>query len=145
VLRLVVDTNIWISALLNRMGMPARVRWALEAGLFVLVMSEPLFAELEEVLARPRFARRYGVTSDDVRDLVQLLRERSEVVPVTGALRLCRDPDDDVVIETAVAGRAHALVTRDDDLKSADISTVLASRGVRVLTVRRLLETLAVS
>lgn len=141
-LRLVIDTNIWISALLNPNGLPARVRRALEAGLFILVMSEPLFAEFAEVLARPRFARRYGVTTDDVDQLIGLLRERSEVVSVKGTLQLCRDPDDDVVIETALNGNADALVSRDDDLKSPDMAEVLLAQGVRVLTVRQLLEVL---
>jgi putative PIN family toxin of toxin-antitoxin system len=141
-LRLVVDTNVWISALLNPNGLPARIKWALQEGLFILVMSEPLFTELEEVLERPRFSRRYGITPIIVSELVQLLRERSEVVPVTGTLHLCRDPDDDVVIETALVGHANALVTRDDDLKSSEISAVLAARGVAALTVRRLVEVL---
>jgi putative PIN family toxin of toxin-antitoxin system len=143
-LRLVVDTNIWISALLNPHGMPARVRRALEEGLFTLVMSEPLVHELEEVLARPRFVHRYHVTADIVADLVALLRERSDIVAVDGSLRLCRDPDDDVVIETALNGHADALVSRDDDLKAPDMVEALKDRGIRVVTVRQLLEVLAV-
>ena len=139
-MRAVVDTNVWISALLNPAGAPAAVRIALRQGRFSLVSSDPLLAEVATVLARPRFARRYGITPADVAALVALLRERAEVVPVSGSLHLCRDPDDDTVIETALNGHADALVTRDDDLKGAsEIAAALAERGVAVLTVRRFL------
>lgn len=136
-MRAVVDTNVWISAVLNPAGAPAAVRTALRQRRFTLVSSEPLLAELATVLARPRFARRYGITPADIAVLVALLRERAEVVSVSGALHLCRDPDDDMVIETALNGRADALVTRDDDLKGAsEVAAALAERGVAVLTVR---------
>jgi len=116
--RAVVDTNVWVSAVLSSAGPPAAVRAALERRRFTLVTSEPLLAEIAEVLARPRFGERYGVTAADASELVALLREQAELVQVTGAMQLCRDPDDDIVIETARNGRADALVTRDDDLKS---------------------------
>ncbi len=142
-MRAVVDTNVWISALLNPPGPPAAVRAALQSGLFTLVTSEPLLGELAAVLARPRFAQRYRVTPDDVAQLVELLRERATVVSVTGSVQLCRDPDDDVVIETALNGHADALVTRDDDLKGvAGLAVALASEGVSVVTVRHFLAAL---
>jgi putative PIN family toxin of toxin-antitoxin system len=116
---------------------------ALQARRFTLVTSEPLLAELSAVLARPRFARRYGVTAADSAELVALLRERAEMAPVVGTVRLCRDPDDDVVIETALSGGAEALVTRDDDLKApTDLVALLEERGVAVLSVRRFLAAL---
>lgn len=142
-MRAVVDTNVWISAILNPVGQPAAVRAALRRGEFTLVSSEPLLAELVRVLARPRFAERYGITPADVGTLVALLRERAEIVSVSGTLRLCRDPDDDLVIETALNGTATALVTRDDDLKSSsEVAEALEQRGVAVLTVRRFLAAL---
>jgi len=62
------------------------------------------------------------------------------IVPVTGTVQVCQDPDDNVVIETALIGRANALVTRDDDLKdAAEVTAVLEPAGVRVVSVRRFL------
>lgn len=139
-MRAVIDTNVWVSALLNPAGPPAQLLAALRAGSFDLLVSEPLLAELAGVLERPRLARRFGVTPATVDALLALLRERAELVPVRGALRLCRDPDDDLVIETAVGGRADALVSRDDDLKGdADLVAALRALGVEVLTVQRFL------
>jgi len=121
----------------------AAVRHALQQQRFVLVSSEPLLAELTEVLARPRFAQVYRVTRAEVIELVALVRERGDLVSVTGSVRICRDPDDDAVVETALNGRADALVTRDDDLKgAADVVAALRERGVAVLSVSRFLAAL---
>ncbi len=143
-MRAVVDTNVWVSAVLNPAGPPSEVRAAFEVGRFTLVTSAPLLAEVAEVLARPRIAEKYGVTQRDTTELVALLAEKAEMVSVTGGVHLCRDPEDDIVIETARNGRAEALVTRDDDLKSDwDLVKLLAADGIDVLSVRRFLAALA--
>lgn len=143
-MRVVVDTNVWISAVLNPAGPPAAVAAALSRGGFSLVTSKPLLDEVSEVLARPRFAHRYRVTTADIADLLDLLSERAEIAVVAGTVQLCRDPDDDVVIETARNGRATAMVTRDDDLKRDwDLIQLLAAEGIEVLSVRQFLERLA--
>ena len=142
--RTVVDTNVWVSAVLNPAGPPAAVPAALMLGRFTLVTSEPLLAELAEVLVRPRFVERYRVTAPDIGRLLALLRERAEVAPVAGTVHLCRDPDDDVVIETARNGAANTMVSRDDDLKRDwDLVQLLAAEGIEVLSVRQFLARLA--
>lgn len=130
-LRAVIDTNVWISGLLTRSGPPARVREAFQAGRFTLVTSAPLLDELAAVLHRPRLRDHYGVTPRDAAEYVALLRQRAVLVPVDGNLRLCRDPDDDLLVETAIAGRAQALVTGDGDLlRDAQVRDVLRRHGV---------------
>jgi len=135
-----VDTNVWVSGALNPNGAPAEVRWALERGDFTLITNRPMLEELAEVLARPRIADKYGITPEDIAELVALLAEKAEIVEVSGAMRLCRDPDDDVVLETALNGQADVLVSRDEDLsRDLDLIALLEERGIRVLTVRRFL------
>lgn len=142
-MRAVVDTNVWVSALLNPEGYPGRVLNAFRDERFDLVISEPLLAELSEVLTRPRLAARYRLTQSASRDLVSLLRRRAHLVSVRGTVQICRDPDDDVVIETALRGRADVLVTRDDDLKGdRDLAVHLATQHVQVMTVDRFLNEL---
>jgi predicted nucleic acid-binding protein len=64
------------------------------------------------------------------------LQERAEVVPIQGNLKVCRDPNDDMVIETAIRGGADVLVSTDKDLTDApDVAAVLGEAGVRVLTI----------
>ena len=93
-MRAVIDTNVWISALLNAAGRPAEVLQAYREGRFTLVLSIPSLDELRAVLSRPRFVQRYGVTAEDVDDYASLLREHAHLVPLTGGLEICRDPKD---------------------------------------------------
>src|SRR5712692_1129944 len=139
-MRVGVDTNVWVSGTLNPSGGPAEVRRALERGDFTLVTSRPMLEELADVLARPRIAGKYGISPEDVADLVVLLVEKAHIVEVSGSLRLCRDPDDDVVLETAVNGQADVIVSRDEALsRDLDLVALLEERGIRVLTVRHFL------
>jgi putative PIN family toxin of toxin-antitoxin system len=141
-LRATVDTNVWISSLLSRAGAPARLRRAYQAGSFTAVVSERLLAELESVLARPRFAR-LGIDAREAQELLAVLRDVGVMAPVEGAVRVCRDPKDDVVIETAIAGQADVIVSGDKDLTGmAEVAQYLAKAGIRVLTVAQFLREL---
>jgi putative PIN family toxin of toxin-antitoxin system len=135
-LRAVVDTNVWVSALLNPKGYPALVLEAFRNGRFVPILSQPLVNELVEVLSRPRLVRKYKLAPDDVAQFVALLLERSESVTTHGSIHLCRDPRDDIVLETALTGGASCLVSRDDDIKrDEELILSMELEGVSVLSV----------
>jgi uncharacterized protein len=120
------------------------VRGAFLTGRFMLVTSEPLLAELAEVLERPRIARQSQFTRAEVGELIDSMRIVGEMVPVTGAIKICRDPKDDAVIETAVAGQANVLVSGDQDLTGdPSIGEALTEMGVRVLTAAQFVRELA--
>jgi putative PIN family toxin of toxin-antitoxin system len=141
--RAVIDTNVWVSALLNRSGRPAEVLAAYRAGRFTLVTAEPLLDEIKAVLCRPRIANKYGITVMDADALVALLREHAVLVIVSGSIQVCRDPDDDVVIEAAMIGKAAAVVTRDEDLSRDPASLqCLTDAGIRAMTVHHFLAAL---
>lgn len=111
-MRVVVDTNTVVSGVLTPAGAPGAVLAAFREGRFTLITSEPMLDEVGEVLLRPRIAGRYGIQAGDVDALVGLMRERAVVVPLAGEVQLCRDPDDDMLIEAAIVGGADILVTR---------------------------------
>ncbi len=143
-LRAVVDTNVWVSALINPKGYPALVLDAFRNKRFVFILSEPLVNELIEVLSRPRLARKYKLEPDDIAQFVALLLERSELVRTHGGMHLCRDPRDDMVLETALSGSASCLVSRDDDIKrDEDLVRSMKAKGVSVLSVARFLARLS--
>jgi hypothetical protein len=137
-MRVLVDTNVWISALINKLGFPARVLQALKEERFELIISQVLVEELREVLSRPRL-RRY-VEEQEAEELITLLKDRAIWVEPPGELRLCRDPDDDLALETALLGRAQYMVTRDDDLKrDMELLKRMGEQGVTVLSVSQFL------
>ena len=142
--RAVIDTNIWVSSLLNPFGFPAKLRKSFEDGTFKVIISAPILEELAEVLARPRIQGKYGITLDDIKGLLELLEQRAEDVLVSGDLEICRDKDDNLVIETAIKGQAEYLVTRDDDLKfDNEVVSFLSQRGVTVISISKFLETIS--
>lgn len=113
-LRLVVDTNVWVSYLLTRSF--ARLNTLLSEPVVRLLYSEAMIEELMEVLQRPRI--RHQVASADVAELLRTIQSQGEQVQVTSSVRSCRDPDDDKVLELCQDGKAHWLVTGDKDLLS---------------------------
>jgi uncharacterized protein len=117
-MRAVVDTNILIRAIIKPAGTVGPVLWRLVQGDYVLVYSRPLLAELLEKLELPRIKEKYGVTDDDIADLMALLILRGDLVIPERQVSVCRDPEDNMVIETALAGEAPWVVTGDEDLLS---------------------------
>lgn len=116
VIAAVVDTNVWVSAFLTPQGFPARLIEAGRAGRFAVVTSLPLLEELLEVLRRPRIMKVRQTTADDAEAYVRSVAAVARLVPIAGMVHLCRNPDDDWVLETAMVGGATHVVSRDEDV-----------------------------
>ncbi|MBM2844000.1 MAG: putative toxin-antitoxin system toxin component, family [Anaerolineales bacterium] len=138
--RVLVDTNVWVSAFINTPGQPARVIEAFLEDRFVPVTPRALADEIHEVLRRPRIRRRWRLSDEESATVLALLQDRAiEVIP-PGELRLCRDPDDDILLETAIIGGAQYFVSRDDDVKrDQQLIARLQDHGVKVLSVAQFL------
>ena len=137
-----VDTNVWVSAFINPSGSPDRLHRAWMDNRFQVVVSLPLLDELSDVLTRPRIIRKYPIQAADVEEFLLLLVRRSQVVVPAGALRECRDPDDDLILETATLGQAQYAVSRDDIKRDRDLIRHLQAHGVAILSVQQFLEKL---
>lgn len=115
-LRVVIDTNVWISAALSKDAAPSRlVRQVLENGL--PVFSPATFAELETRLWKPKFDR--YLSMEVRRRILHDLNAAAHWVDVSAEIAAqgyCRDADDDKFIHTALAAQAPWLVTGDQDL-----------------------------
>lgn len=111
-MRLVLDTNVLISAVLRSESWPAAIVRSLE-GTHRMSQSEATARECLSVLARPKISRH--VTPMAAWHLERLVRS-AEVVMVTTRLALCRDARDDMFLDLATDGRADALISGDRDL-----------------------------
>ena len=139
----VIDTNVWVSAFLNRTGFPARIKEAWLNGQFEIVSSTPLLREISEVLHRPRIKDKYGLTEDEITQFTELLLRRAVLVVIGGQMTLCRDERDNMFLETAIAAGAQYLISRDDDLKGdSDLIQQMLAHGVEVITVSHFLQKL---
>lgn len=139
----VVDTNVWVSAFLTPHSFPARLIEAGRFGRFAVITSLPLLEELLEVLRRPRIMKVRQTTVEDAEAYVRGVAAVARLVPVSGTLRLCRDRDDDWVLETAMVGGATHVVSRDEDVtRDQELGKQLEIRGIAPITVSRFLVTL---
>jgi putative PIN family toxin of toxin-antitoxin system len=124
-MRLVVDTNVFVSAALKQTSWPGMaLRWIDKYdGLLKTADTEQ---EVIEVLQRPRIAPKIApFFLDNVRRLFAVAEAVTITEPVTG----CRDPDDDKFLALAVNGRADVIISGDDDLLVLDIF-----RGIPIIT-----------
>ena len=106
-IRVVLDTNIIVSALLQPLGPSAQILILALGDLLQLCMSGSVYAEYEEVISRPRFKR----SPEIIAGALQAIREKGLWVRPTERLRVCLDPDDDIFLECAQAAHADYLVT----------------------------------
>jgi putative PIN family toxin of toxin-antitoxin system len=139
----VVDTNVWVSAFLNPGGFPDRLLQLARSSRFALVTSSALLEELQEVLCRPRVMKIRGTTQTEAERFTRLVASVAQIVVITGALQLCRDPDDDVLLETAIEGHATYVVSRDEDItRDLDLARQLKAYKIEAITVSRFLKEL---
>lgn len=113
VIRVVLDTNVLVSALLFG-GMLDRLVAKWKSGAIVPVFSRATFAEFRRVLAYPRFA----LTEAEIRVLIEdEVLPHFDVVETREEIRgVCRGPGDDIFLSCAVAAGVDAIVSGDKDL-----------------------------
>ncbi|MDS1345396.1 putative toxin-antitoxin system toxin component, PIN family [Planktothrix agardhii] len=110
----IFDANIIISAVLLPESKPdLAIRKAQNSG--NILMSPEIWAELEQVLARPKFDR-YISSEDRSKFLQDFFDTVILVMDVTEKIQECRDPKDNKYLELAVNGQADYLITGDADL-----------------------------
>lgn len=111
-MRIVLDTNVWLAAFLTRGGCQELLEYCLES--HVLCVSDFILKEIEEKLTKKLLFPR-----PQVKDLVRFIEDQAEIVR-EGKLgkKICRDPDDDRILATALGARSRCLVSGDGDLLS---------------------------
>jgi putative PIN family toxin of toxin-antitoxin system len=138
-LKVVLDTNIFVSSLLVKAGLPAQVLDTWRERQYLLVVSPAIVAETRATLNYPRIRRKFAITDEDVEQLVTLLERDALVVPgdadVAGAIP--DDPADEIVLACAVDAQADVIVSGDRHLLELG-----SHRSIPILTARQFLERL---
>lgn len=107
-MRVVLDTNVLVSAMLSGAGAPAELLRLILQGEHTLLVDDRILAEYAEVTARPRFGFDAGERGA-LLDAIAVIAEPVVARPLPGVP--LPDPDDRAFLEVAVTGRADALVT----------------------------------
>jgi putative PIN family toxin of toxin-antitoxin system len=106
-LRLVIDTNVLVSAALNSEGLQRTTFLLAITKPARLYVSPPILEEYAEVLSRPELSIRKGLRLQ----LLQLIKNRGHLVTPSRRIEVTSDPDDNIFVECADAARADYLVT----------------------------------
>jgi putative PIN family toxin of toxin-antitoxin system len=126
--RVVMDTNVLVSAFLKR-GRSRNLLFKLLEK-HTVVLSSQMLAELTDVLSREKF----NVTSAQIDRFISVLVRQAIVVPLSSNLKIVlEDPDDDMVLNTALSGAADYIVSGDKHLL-----TIACYKSVKILSINEL-------
>src|SRR3712207_1766290 len=103
-LRVVVDSNLFVSGLISPSGRPSKLLDAWYRRRFALVLSEQQYDELTDVFSRPKFVENPRITTDRLIRLFAELAIATRVVPSAITPVPVRDPDDEHILATALGG-----------------------------------------
>jgi putative PIN family toxin of toxin-antitoxin system len=134
-MRVVVDTNVLISAVIKPSGNVGRVLLLLRDGRYTILCAQSLLAELVDVLNRPRMHHKYHLTNKDIETVVALILLRGQAVRPQRQITICRDPKDNKFLKATFAGDADAIVSGDEDLLSLN-----SFEGIPIISPRDFLD-----
>lgn len=129
-LRVVIDTNVFVSAFLTG-GDCVRIMEMWKRGKFTLVTSREILEEISDVLKRPSI----GAPQSYIFRLRRIIRQKAKVVKPYLRVRVSKDPGDDKFIECAIKGKAKVIVTGDPHLKE-----IGEYKGILIMGVKDFLE-----
>jgi putative PIN family toxin of toxin-antitoxin system len=133
-MRVVLDTCILFSALRSSSGASHRIVKSLPNSNFRPLISTPVFFEYEEVLRQPK--QFPHLTAKEIEDFLDFIASACDHVRINFLWRPhLPDPDDDLILELAVSGRADAIITFNQrDFVGSD------QFGIRVISPRELIK-----
>jgi putative PIN family toxin of toxin-antitoxin system len=113
-MRVVIDTNGFVSGLMLPASVPGRIVATAIAGGFELVLCEAIVEEISAALRYPKVRKRIALSDDELDRYVQALRFVADIVDPAGVVvQVPHDRDDDVILATLVAAKADWLITGD--------------------------------
>lgn len=110
-MRIVLDTNVLVSALISGKGSPGRLLAIVKRKNFTLVTSTYQIEELREVLSRDHLKQ--CILPGEAADLLYTLESVGVVVSELPTVHLSPDPKDNPILATGIAGRAELIVSGD--------------------------------
>ena len=141
--RVVLDTSVFVSALITLHGRPdaeqtatVKLLRAFQREAFTAVTSGPLIAELRAALLKPHVVKVHGLSRREVYAFVLAYRRRCDVAPgrprprVPGLIK--RDRKDIPILAAAINGSAEIIVMKDHDLSDLAPAPELTFRGIKI-------------
>ncbi len=110
--KIIIDTNVLVSYFIN--GGNSALTAVIQSEYYIILASKELFQEYVSVLKRPKFKKYFIDVNVD--DLLQVYIKLLTFVEINCDVKLCRDPNDDFIIQLAISSEADFLITGDNDI-----------------------------
>ena len=129
-IRIVLDTNLFISALLKPGSNPDIILHLVKDEKALLLMSDSICHEISRVLTYPKIRKRLTASDEELKNFVQLLGTVAIITPgILNLPPLAADPDDTKYLVCAVEGHADFIISGDHHL-----TDLVMYRGIRIVT-----------
>jgi putative PIN family toxin of toxin-antitoxin system len=131
--KIVLDTNIIVSAL-NWGGKPKAVFDTITNGFNSLFVSDDTIAEIGDALHKPKL----NLTQSQINSKINIIKKYGTKIPVPLEHKInnaCRDFDDNIILECAMAAKADYIITGDKDLL-----VLKEYNGIKIITAKEYLE-----
>ena len=129
-IRIILDANQFVSALLKPGSNPAQIISLIREGKVKLLMSEEIISEINNVLLYPKILKRHGKPPDYIASFIKKLRAVSVMTHVGLKIDAIEDdPSDNKYLECAVEGGADFIISGDRHLKDLKVF-----RGIRIVS-----------
>lgn len=135
-MRITLDTNQFLRTLMRPPEL-ATFMMAWQARRFAVVCSRQLLDEYVATLAYPKISKL--IFPELRRIFLTQLKDEMEIVALPHIAPICRDPDDDKVIATAIYGNVDYLATADEDLQVEPVISIIRMQGIRLTTIDEIL------
>lgn len=131
-MRVLIDTNVVISGTFWP-GKPKRLLNAVRRREIIYITSETLLEELREILTDPE--KPFRLSEEEAWKVVDALTALATLVSPTSQISVCRDEDDNRVLECALDGGVDYIVTGDSDLLDLE-----SFEGIKIVNVSDFLQ-----
>lgn len=140
-MRVVLDVNVLISAVISPLGAPGRVLRFWEQDKFEIATSPPILSELERVIRYPKVQVKYKIPAEFVQQFLSMIQGGAIVIePLIELTTIKEDPSDNRYLECAIASESSYIITGDKHL--LDLNTF---EGIQILSPAAFLALLELS
>ena len=135
-LKVVVDTNQFVSAIIAKHGASSRLLQAWREHAYILITSKDILQEVRRVLQYPHITKKYCLQEEDINALINLIEHEALVLSDTINIDVIKeDPDDNKILACAIEAEADYIISGDKHLLN-----LRQYKGIAVITVNEFLK-----
>ena len=136
-MKIVLDTNVLVSAIISKLGQSARILHLISMVEEIeLILSEPILEEFKDVLSRDEVKTRFDYSTSDIESFAKAINAISTIVEIKSNFKVIKeDPKDDIVLNMAYDGKAEYIVSGDHHLQN-----LKKFKGIKIVSPKQIMK-----